>query len=583
MQPASFAGGVPDTADTLTDAVRHLAGWDETGITFYRSAQEQNFLSFAEIHKAAQCRARRLLGDGVRKGDRVALVLLREDEIILEFLGAVLIGGVPVIVNPRHAIDSERGASGALAAILADCRPRLGVVSASLRRAVEGVSPPGCVASGFAWREPVPSDDVDESPTDQGLAGPAIGPDDLCFLQYTSGSTGTPRGVMVTHRNLMINAEACARMGEAGHPEVSHRLVSWLPLYHDMGLVGFFVAPLLRRAASTLFSPTLFARRPSIWLELLHETGADVTGAPNFAFSFVLRRLKGVDPRRYDLRRLRVLFCGGEPIQAAAVQAFAEWLAPSGLDRRCFLPCYGLAETTLAATFPAPLTALRTDVVSRARLREHAAAPAAAGEAEVVLVSCGRPIPEHRVEIVDSTGAVAAERHVGEVRVAGPSVTPGYFDELGAAPAASGERWLYTGDLGYLAGGELYICGRIKDLIIIRGVNHYPQDLEWTVERIRDLRGRTVAAIATSRGGEEGTTIIVECPPGDIAGQAEIEAAIGSAILRAHGIVPQDIRLVPLGSLPLTSSGKIRRGQAKAMYEAGLFAPIARLPEVAGN
>jgi len=578
VQPASIAGSMPETAHTLADAVRDLAGCQETGITFYRSAQEQSFLSFAAIHDAALHRARLLLREGVCKGDRVALVLLREDEIVLEFLGAVLAGAVPVIITPRHAIEAERSAPAALAAILGDCRPRLGVVSASLRHAVGGSA-----AIQFPWREPAAIKDRTAEAIESGSFGPAIAPDDLCFLQYTSGSTGAPRGVMVTHRNLMTNALACARMGEAGHPEIAHRLVSWLPLYHDMGLVGFFVAPLLRRASSTLFSPTLFARRPSIWLELLHDTGADVTGAPNFAFSFVLRRLKGVDPRRYDLRRLRVLFCGGEPIQADAVRAFAAWLAPAGFDSRCFLPCYGLAETTLAATFPDPLTPLRTDVVSRARLQQGAAVPAAIGEAEITLVSCGRPLPRHRVEIVDPIGNIAAERVVGEVRVEGPSVTPGYFDELEAAPPASGERWLHTGDLGYFAAGELYICGRIKDVIIIRGVNHYPQDLEWTVERIRDLRGRTVAAIATSRGGEEGVAIIVECPPGDIAAQSEIESAIGAAILRAHGIVPQDIRLVPLGSLPLTSSGKIRHGEAKAMYESGLFAPIARLPEIAGD
>jgi acyl-CoA synthetase (AMP-forming)/AMP-acid ligase II len=566
---------------TLAEAVDDLAGWHQTGITFCRSARESGFLSYAAIHAAAQRRARRYRADGLRRGERVALVLFEESEIVLGFLGAVLVGAVPVIVNPRHAIEAERGNPEALAAILADCRPRLGIVSASLRAAVEGVRATPAPPLACAWREPVTDADGDNGRRGVDQPDSAISPDDLCFLQYTSGSTGAPRGVMVTHRNLMTNALACARMGEAGDPGRAHCLVSWLPLYHDMGLVGFLVAPMLRRASITLFSPTLFARRPSVWLDLLSDTGADVTGAPNFAFSFLLRRLKGIDPRRYDLSRLRVLFCGGEPIQADALDAFAEWLAPAGLDRRCFLPCYGLAETTLAASLPRPMTPLKTDVVSRARLRHGAAAPAAPGEAAVTLVSCGLPLPGHSIEIVGAGGVAAAERQVGEVRVRGPSVTPGYFDEHGASPTAPPPRWLDTGDLGYLAAGELYICGRAKDLIIIRGVNHYPQDLEWTVERIRGLRGRTVAAIATTRDGEEGVTIIVECPLGAADEEGGIETVIAEAIRRGHGVVPHAVRLVPLGALPLTSSGKIRRRETKAMYEAGLFEPVAQVSEMA--
>jgi fatty-acyl-CoA synthase len=561
----------PAAPQTLAGAIRALAGVRERGFTFLRSTQDRRFLAFGEVHDRALGLALSLRRLGLAPGERVALVLQHVDEIALAFLGAVLGGFVPTIVNPRNA--GSAASLNAVQAIVRASRARLVLVSAGRAGDLAGLRE-SCPQ--LQWIEEF------AAPVAQGAAAdwPEPQPDTLCFLQYTSGSTAAPRGVEITQRNVVANTLGCMAAAWPDHAEPC-QLVSWLPLFHDMGLIGFFLTAVVTQVPSAILPPSLFARRPALWLELLHELKATATGAPNFAFGYTLRRLQGVDPRRYDLRALRALFCGGEPIHAGSLRAFADWLQPAGFRRECFLPSYGLAETTLAATLHPSLTPMRCDTVSRAQLLHGRAAAPLGGEPDRTLVSCGLPLQGHRVEVVDEAGAALPERTVGEILIRGPSVSSGYFENAAATQAVFRDGWLASGDLGYFADGALYVCGRIKDLIIVRGINHYPQDFEWSVQRLPQMEGRAAVAFASSHDGEEGLTLLAECRAGDEAGEAALCGAIEAAISEEHGVTPQEIRLVPPGALPLTSSGKIQRQRARAMFLAGEFDTRPAVPAAA--
>jgi fatty-acyl-CoA synthase len=549
-------------ACVLPDVLRSAPADGIGGFRFRSSAGQERFLSFADLTKQAFSRAARLHRFGLRRGERVALVLFEEVDMTLAFLAVVCAGLVPVLIAPRNAVSGAE-ASGALLHVLADSGARLVLTTGEFAGLLRASLPAGEVE--FVDVDQVFADVAEAAPP---FVSAGISPHDICFLQYTSGSTGRPKGVMITHGNVLANVNACI---DAGWTDDGDRpyAVSWMPLYHDFGLIGFFLTPLVARVSATILSPTLFARRPRAWLDALHEHRATVTGAPNFAFGFLLRRVR--DCSAYDLRRLRVLFCGGEPIRRDALTAFAERLAPAGFDPRCFLPCYGLAESTLAVTFHPTWHHLISDRVDVDELGRGVAAPPAAPTRTREIVSCGRPLAAHQVEVVGPDGTPLAERQVGEIRVRGPSVSPGYFRNGDATRDAWRADWLHTGDLGYFKDGHLYVCGRLKDLIIVRGVNYFPHDIEWTVEALNALRGRSVVAFPVEADSAESFVIIAECPIGDAERRAALCAEIAEAVVRDHGIVPADVRVVPLGTLPLTSSGKVQRGRTSELYAGGAF------------
>jgi fatty-acyl-CoA synthase len=561
--------GADKLPETLTEAITSLADSSEAGFTFYRSTTEKHYLSFAALHAEAVRMAQLLQRCALSKGDRVALALMSEDEIAVAFLGAVLAGLIPVVINPRSASKPASDCPSPLEAIVRSCHARIILTSSNFLDLLAPLQQDSEFAAQIRCIDHVPSDKAASTNPSEFVAVKAT-PDDLCFLQYTSGTTRIPHGVMITHRNLMTNASACLRTTRSDGNLV-HHAVSWLPLHHDFGLIGFFLAPIIGQVSTTFFSPSLFARRPLFWLELLHGTRASTTGAPNFALSFTRRRLESIDLRRFDLSGLGVMFCGGEPIQYETLRAFAEWLAPTGFDGRCYVPSYGLAEATLAVTLHPARSPVIVDRLSQARFHEGRAEPAHRGEKAIILVSCGPPIPGLELEIVKSNGTIVQRRTIGEIRIRGATVSPGYLADSVETEISWRDGWLYTGDLGYFADGNLFVCGRLRDLIIVRGINHYPQDIESTVERMSEFRGRIIGAFATTRDGEEGVTVIVECRINQTHRSPALCAAIGSAIVREHGMMPHDIRLVPPGSLPLTSSGKIQRSLAKNMYEAGRF------------
>jgi fatty-acyl-CoA synthase len=558
-------------APTIVDAVRELAGDRARGFVFVGVDGSERLFTFHDIAREAERRAGALAAHGLEKGDRLALVIPNGDEFVLSFLAALFAGVVPVPIYPQlsfknlnsynEAASHIARASGAAMLLTTEgAKPYL----ASVPTRVEGL------------RKILTIDDLGGS---YGGAAAVVSPDDLAFLQFTSGSTSRPKGVMVTHGNLAANAEAFMIHGLERDPAVD-KGVSWLPLFHDMGLIGFVVGPLFTNVPCVFLPTASFVRAPRIWLEKIDQHRGTITYAPNFAYALVAKRLKDRDVAGLDLSCVRVAGCGAEPIQARALRDFAERLAPARFDPRAFVPSYGMAEATLAVTFVPVGDGLRTDQVDAAALTRGRAVESEDGRP---VVDCGRPFPGHDVAVVDDAGRKLGERQVGEIVVSGPSVTRGYFQEpeltsetFRPLSGDDGAIWLRTGDLGYLAEGRLFVCGRVKDVIIVRGRNYYPSDIEWAVAEQSNVRRGGVVAFGVEVGpdGElslegSGEEQLVVCCEGAAADATAIREAASASIGAQFGLATREVVIVPLASLPRTSSGKPQRTATRRMYLDG--------------
>jgi len=393
--------------------------------------------------------------------------------------------------------------------------------------------------------------------------------DDVAFVQFTSGSVSSPKGVAITHANLAANIDAIN--GPAGLATTDTDVaVSWLPLNHDMGLVGMALGALYVARPCVLMRPHLFVRRPVEWLRAIAKYRGTVSFAPNFAFDLCVRRVKDLDG--LDLSSWRVAGCGAEPIHAPTLLAFAEKFAPAGFRETALLPSYGLAEHVLAATFSPLQRPLQIDRVSRDDLLERRiAAPTRDGDASIALVSCGRPFPDHELQIVDEGGHALPERRVGEIVLRGPSVMRGYYNAEALTAETLRDGRLWTGDLGYLSDGELFVCGRAKDIIIVNGRKYHPQDLEWIVDEVSGVRRGRVVAFAVSEPGVPDRVVVVVEPSGTVAADA-LRSAIRQQIADAFGVYVDDVVHVAGGTIGRTTSGKVQRAATKARYERGEFA-----------
>jgi fatty-acyl-CoA synthase len=574
-------------APTLVGAVRALGGDRERGFVFVRANGTERLVSFAELATGAAERGAALVAAGLKKRDRVALVVPDGDEFVLSFLGALFAGLVPVPVYPPLSFKNVDSYHAALAHIVHASGASLLVTTVATKPYVEPAR-----ARVPALRGVVTVDD---------LAGggapsvePSVGPDDVAFLQFTSGSTSRPKGVVVTHGNLAANAAAFMLDGLHRDSSVD-KGVSWLPLYHDMGLIGFVVGPLFTNVPCVFMPTASFVRAPRLWLDKLHEHRGTITYAPNFAYALVAKRLKEKDVEGLDLSCVRVAGCGAEPIQAKALRDFAQRLAGARFDPRAFVPSYGMAEATLAITF-APLgEGLRTDRVDPRALTRGDADPGGP-EGAVDVVECGRVFPGHELAIVDDTGCRLGDRRVGQIVFRGPSVTRGYYEEpeltaqtfrplAGESPSVP---WLHTGDLGYTVNGRLYVCGRVKDIIIVRGRNYYPTDIEWAVGELPNVRRGNVVAFGVTvdaqgrpfRGDGQGDDSageeqLVVCCEGASSDAEAIRAAASACVTAQFGLAVHEIVVTQLASLPRTSSGKPQRRKARQMYLDGTL-PRAR-------
>ena len=533
---------------------------------------ERPELSFAGLHARALAMARHLAGRR-GKGERAALLFPSGLEFITAFFGCLLAGivAVPMMIPRRN---SRRDASRA---ILADCAPRFLMTTRELLDASRPDLRDRLAGPAAEWVFP---EDFSAAADREGEAPAALRRDDIAFLQYTSGSTSTPKGVMVSHGNLLENSEM-VRIA-AGNTRHS-TYVSWVPLYHDMGLIVNVLQSLYVGSLCVLMPPVTFLQRPLNWLRAIHDYRAEVAGGPNFAFDHCTSRYRAEQMNGVDLSCWKVAYNSAEPVRADTIARFAATFAPHGFDPAAVFPAYGMAEATLLITGVRRGAGPVIRTVGREALQRGLAAPPERSEEGQSLVGSGRPVAAGRVAIVDpETGRQLGPDRVGEVWVCGPHIARGYWRNpeatraAFAAPIEGGgpERWLRTGDLGFVdAAGEVFITGRIKDLIIIRGINHYPHDLEHTVENCHPALRRHAGAVfgVADEAGEERLVVVQEIERGyrhqvDL---AELRATIREAIVREHDIAPYRIVLIRTGTLPQTTSGKIQRGLARQLFMAG--------------
>lgn len=514
------------------------------------------------------------LSKRVTVGDRVLLVYPPGLEFIAAFLGCLYAGVLPVPATyPKPRRPMPR-----LDSITADCSPSLVLTDTSVLGGLclEQQSP---AISALTWE----ATDLIPTVSNTQFVPLKRSADDIAFLQYTSGSTSEPRGVMVTHGNLLHNLAAISQ-GFGIEPGSTPNGVFWLPAYHDMGLIGGILTPLFVGGTSTLIAPATFLRRPQRWLELMSIHQATISGAPNFGYELVTRKTSAAERAALDLSRWRVAFCGAEPINATVLAEFAEAFACAGFQPGAFFPCYGLAESTLMVTGGQQTSGPQVLYVEHEALRkDQVVATANRNGTTAALVGCGHECGNLKVQIVDpKTRNTCGPDEVGEIWVSGDSVARGYWNKddenaeiFRARIAGNGTvqtDYLRTGDLGFRHNGELFITGRLKDMIIVRGRNHYPHDLERTAMAAHEAVDMGAAFSITVEGHEE--LVLVhqwrrECRDAD---HNQIIHAIRTAIVSEHEIDPHAIVLIRPASLPITSSGKVQRGRCREMYQNGEFA-----------
>lgn len=554
-----------ETLIAARDAVRSIT---HKGFTFLDTDLVPSDWSFAAICRESQKIGAQLQACGLSKGDRLALVLNSPENFVLSFLGAISVGVLPVPLYPPLALGRMDNYVDRAAGILRVSGARAILTTREFLHVFQPLRP---LISSLQTMLDVEA--LRQSSAEPAIADVQVHPDDACFLQFTSGSTSAPRGVIVTHRNLIANAHGIIRSLKLD-PETD-RSVSWLPLYHDMGLIGFVITTLVSQSRA-IFIPTIaFVKHPGVWMDTVHKYRASITFGPNFAFDLAAKRAPKNPRTHLDLSCLRILGCGAEPINPKTMENFLSVFGPYGLKTHALMPCYGMAEATLAIAFHHLNEPSKKLVIDRqAYETEGIARPI--GHAEkphdpkkrLELLSCGHPISGHAIKILDDTGSSLPEGKVGEIVFHGPSVTPGYFQNPEASGQILKDGWLHTGDLGFIWHGELYISGRQKDLVIINGRNYPPQAIEWVVEEIAGIRKGSVVAFSIEGDSTEKLIIIAETAMADTTNLAQL---ICEQVRAAFGLVVNQVALVRRGSIPKTSSGKLQRRKTKALFEDGLL------------
>ena len=498
---------------------------------------------------------------GLRSGDTVALMYPTHPDLLVSFFGVMRAGGVPVPLyppsRPNELAEFWRRQSG----ILRNCGARMMLISDSMAEhrhllgAMTGSVEQLATASELMRlaRQPEPV---------------ALDNRDLALLQYTSGSTADPKGVMLTHGNLLSNIRA---MGQAVHIAATDVFVSWLPLYHDMGLIGAWLGCLYFGIPLILMPPQAFLIRPERWLWAIHRYGATLSAAPNFAYELCLHRIADPDIEGLDLSRLRLAFCGAEPVSRDTMARFADRFERLGFHREALFPVYGLAENTLAVTFPPTGRGLKVLDIERDRFLHTGEALPCHDKTTPSLsfVSCGVPLPAHEVRVVDESESEMPDGRQGRLEFRGPSATSGYYRKPELTQALIRGGWLDTGDLGFIYDGELYLTGRSKDIIIRAGRHLHPQNIEQEVGDVAGVRRGRVAAFGTTAQGTEQLVIVAETRLRDGKARDALRIAIDGAVQRQVGEPADEIVLAPPGTVLKTSSGKLRRAACRAAYESG--------------
>ncbi|HVO27105.1 MAG TPA: fatty acyl-AMP ligase [Candidatus Margulisiibacteriota bacterium] len=514
-----------------------------------------------QVSRAAQGMSRL----GLRARDRAMIVLPTGVDFVLCFWGTLFAGATPVPAYPpvgMHQLPAFREKLARMAAVVS---ARLIIMPEMLRTLLAAEGTPTLAAAALVTPEEV------WQAADGGEAASVTLPsgDDLALIQFSSGSTGDPRAVCLTHRNILTNMRAfLSRM----RMQLGDVCVSWLPMYHDMGLIGTMMGAFLSRTELVLIPPTDFLRRPALWLEMMGKYRATVSVAPQFAYNLCVRKVDPATLPGVDLSNLRVVLNGAEPIDARGVAVFQRQFRALGLRAGVVTPCYGLAEGTLAASMRSPGQRVRTFSLA-----------SDGSSSATKLVCVGRPMNDTEIRIRGPRGAWLDDGSIGEICLRGPAVATGYLGVDGLQPATDRNGWLATGDLGFLDEGELFVTGRLKDLIIMGGRNVYPQDIEAAAAEVPGLRPGRIAAFGIAEPDRATEVLVLLAEFTDAARESAASAAsmLRQRLRTRFAVTPYDIMLLRRGQIPLTTSGKIRRSQARLDYQRGAFAnPVyhARMP-----
>ncbi|MBL4845258.1 MAG: fatty acyl-AMP ligase [Planctomycetes bacterium] len=537
---------------------------------------ESLVFTFSEIYTIARRAAAHLRERGVLPGDRVLLILPTGPSFMAAFYGCQVLGAIPVPVVPPFSLARMDEHLARIARIARICEAKATVANDQLA-AVLSVARKKHRDARQALSNVVLGRDLLNETSEVEMV--RVEGSDPGFIQFTSGSTGDPKGVVLPHASLLANIRAIGEGAEFRETDIA---VSWLPLFHDMGLIGHFLASVAWGLPLIKMPPEKFVRRPKEWLKAMSRYKGTASAAPNFAYSLCVKKVRDKDIEGVDLSSWRVAICGAEPINPTTVEAFANRFAEFGFKREAFYPVYGMAEFSLAASFPPPGRAPHYDRIDRRRFESKGIADAVESDAMestadmLVSISVGQAMPgDHGLRIVDAKGSEVSDRREGEIEVRGASLMEGYYKAPLKTADAIRNGWLRTGDRGYFAEGELYVTGRTKEMIIKGGKNLYPQDIEAAAAKIDGVRVGCSAAfgISNAQRGTEDVVLICETRAEDDGDRSRIKAEIRTSVLRAVGATPDVIVLVSPGTVPKTSSGKIQRDLMRKRYLTGDLRP----------
>lgn len=551
--------------DTFGDALDYAAS-GKRGLNFHdpRGTLERVY-PYGELRADALAMALRLIAHGIRPGDRVALIAETNPDFAALFCGCIYAGAWPVPLPLPTTFGGADSYTNQLTVQLGSCDPAVMFYPEEIANLVQDAADARSVEA-IAWEDFATRDAPD-------CALPELAPDDICYLQYSSGSTRFPHGVAVTHASLLNNLRG---HGLGMKLEPQDRCVSWLPWYHDMGLVGCLLSPIANQVSTDYLKTEHFARRPLAWLDMISRNrGTTLSYSPTFGYDICARRISSQSnvSERFDLSRWRVAGNGADMIRPDVMQNFVNAFAEAGFKASSFLPSYGLAEATLAVTIMPPGEGIRVELVEEERLSgcgRDLSRPARYR----AIVNCGKPVIDMEVEIRGKDGTANTDHQIGKVWCKGPSVMHSYFRDAQATEACMVDGWLDTGDMGYMAAGYLFIVGRAKDMIIINGKNHWPQDIEWAVEQLPGFNHGDIAAFAIETAdGAEAPAVLVHCRVSDPEERRKLHDQIRDKVQSVTG-TPCVVELVPPRTLPRTSSGKLSRAKAKKLYLNGEIAPF---------
>ncbi len=578
------------SAETLIDVLRHRAVHDAERahllITEDSDGEERSLtLTFGELYAAGQRCAAELARRGVPAGGRVALMLPTSRAFFVSYAGILLAGAIPVPIYPPFRADRIEEYAARQSAILNNAEVCLLLTFRRAEAVAKLLRPRVHSLTDVADAEKlIEAADKARPPSPGALPLHLTGSrarkgSDLALLQFTSGSTGDPKGVMLTHANLLANMRAIGEAVQLGPEDVG---VSWLPLYHDMGLIGAWLTLLHFGVPLVVMSPLAFLTRPERWLQAFHKHRGTISAAPNFAYELCVRKIAEKDIKGVDLSSWRAALNGAEPVNPETLERFANRFASHGFRRESQLPVYGLAEAALAVTVPPLGRGPLIDRVERDTFASQGrAVPAAPEDASAVaFVSSGQPLPQHEVRIVDDSGREVSDRTEGFLWFRGPSATSGYYRNAAATEAllpvgpANGEgeyAWVNSGDRAYRADGEIYVTGRVKDIIIKGGRNLYPHEVEELAAHAEGIRKGCIVAfgLTDEATGTEKLVVVAETRERDTARRGVIASSITELVSQGLGLPPDRVELIPPGSIPKTSSGKLRREETKQLYLAG--------------